>query len=73
MSLKNVGEVRTSLPDVQSMEMQILEKKYDTNVQQKFNASTCNVCNKDATDKYIHLAVSVTFTDLTNARSYRKY
>ena len=27
MSLKNVGEVRTSLPDVQSMEMQILEKK----------------------------------------------
>ena len=25
----------------------------DANVQQKFNTSTCSVCNKDATDKYI--------------------
>ena len=31
----------------------ILEEENDTNVQQKFNTSSCSVCNKDATDKYI--------------------
>ena len=34
-------------------EMQFLEEENDTNMQQKFNNSTCSVCNKDATDKYI--------------------
>ena len=46
-------KVGTSLPDVQSREMQILEEENDANMQQKFNTSTCSVCNKDATDKYI--------------------
>ena len=53
MSLNNVEEVRTGLPDVQSKKMQILEEKNDANVQQNFNTSTCSVCIKDATDKYI--------------------
>ena len=33
--------------------MQNLEEENDANMQQKFNTSTCSVCNKDATDKYI--------------------
>ena len=37
MSLKKVEEVATSLPDVQSMEMQILEEK------------TIQTCNKSST------------------------
>ena len=53
MSLNNMEKVGTSLPDVQSREMQILEEENDANMQQKFNTSTCSVCNKDATDKYI--------------------
>ena len=53
MSLNNVDEIGTSLPDVQSREMQILEEENDANVQQNLNTSTCSVCNKDATDKYI--------------------
>ena len=53
MNLNNVAEVGTKLPDVQSMEMQILEDESDASVQQKFNASTCSICNKDVTDKYI--------------------
>ena len=53
MNLNNVEEAGTSLPDVQSREMQILEEEKDANGQQKFNTSTCSVCNKDATDKYI--------------------
>ena len=47
-------KVGTSLPDVHSREMQILEEENDANMQQKFNTSTCSVCNKDATDKYIY-------------------
>ena len=56
MSLNKVEEVGRSLPDVQSREMQILEEENDNdaNVQQKFNTSTCSVCNKDETDKYIY-------------------
>ena len=46
-------KVGTSLLDVQSREMQILEEENDENMQQNFNTSTCNVCNKDATYKYI--------------------
>ena len=53
MSLKNVEEIGTSFSDVQSMKIQILEEEYDENLQQKFNTSTCSVCNKDAKDKYI--------------------
>ena len=53
MSLNNVEEVGTSLPDVQPREMQILEGENDANVQQNFNTSTCNVCNRDAIDKHI--------------------
>ena len=53
MSLNNMEKVGTSLPDVQSREMQNLEEENDANMQQKFNTSTCSVCNKDATDKYI--------------------
>ena len=53
MSLNNMEEVGTSLSDVQSREIQILEEESDANMQQKFNTSTCNVYNKDATDKYI--------------------
>ena len=70
MSLNNVEEVGTSLPDVQSREMQILEEVNDANVQQKFNTSSCCVCNKDATDKY-YLAVNVTFKCIAYGRSYR--
>ena len=53
MSLNNMEKVGTSLPDVQSREMQNLEEENDANMQQKLNTSTCSVCNKDATDKYI--------------------
>ena len=53
MSLNNVEEVGTRLPDIQSREIQILEEENDENVQQNFNTSTCSVCNKDATGKYI--------------------
>ena len=50
MSLNNVEEFGTSLPDVESMEIQILEKYNDASVQQKFNASICSGCNKDTKD-----------------------
>ena len=53
MFKNNMEKVGTSLPDVQSGEMQILEEEIDANVQQKFNISTCSICNKDAMDKYI--------------------
>ena len=53
MSLNKVEEVGTNLPDVQSMEMQILEEESDANVQEKFDISTCSICNKGATHKYI--------------------
>ena len=53
MSLNNTEKVGTSLLDVQSMEMQNLEKENDANMQQKVNTSTCSVCSKDATDKHI--------------------
>ena len=53
MSLNSVEEAGTSLPDIQSREIQTLEEENDANVQQNFNISTCSVCNKDATDKYI--------------------
>lgn len=33
--------------------MQISEEENDANVQQKFNTSTCSLCNKDVTDNYI--------------------
>ena len=53
MSLNNMEKVGTSLPDVQSGEIQILEEENDANVQQKFNISSCSICNKDTMDKYI--------------------
>ena len=53
MSLNNLEEIGASFPDVQAMEIEILEEENDANVQQKFNASTCSICNKDAKDKYI--------------------
>ena len=53
MSLNNVEETGTSLPAIQSREIQILEEENDANVQQNFNTSTCSACNKDATDNYI--------------------
>ena len=53
MTLSNMEKVGTSLPDVQSREMQNLEEEKDANMQQKFNTSACSLCNKDATDKYI--------------------
>ena len=70
MSLKKVEEVATSLPDVQSMEMQILEEK------------AIQTCNKSSTPQLaayvtktqqisIYLAVNVTFKYITDARSYR--
>ena len=43
----------TSLPDVQSREMQILEEESDANMQQKLSTSTCSICDKDTTGKYI--------------------
>ena len=46
-------EVGTSLLNVKSREMQIFEEENDPNRQQKFNTSTCNICNKNATGKYI--------------------
>ena len=53
MSLNNIEKVWTSLLDAQSMEMQNLEEEDDVNMQQKSNTSTCSVCNKEATGKYI--------------------
>ena len=53
MSLNSVEEAGTSLPDIQSREIQILKEENDANVQQNVNTSTCSVCNKDATDNYI--------------------
>ena len=35
------------------MEMQILEEENDASMQKKFNTSTCSLCNKEVTDKYI--------------------
>ena len=51
MSLNNVDKVGTSLPDVQSREMQILKEENNANMQQ--NTWTCSVCSKDSADKYI--------------------
>ena len=63
-------KVETSLVDVQSREMQNLEEENDANMQQKFNTSTCNTCNKDATDKYI--SCSECYIQIHySARSYR--
>ena len=45
MSLNNMEEFGTSLSDVQYKEIQILEEENDASVQQKFNASTCSICN----------------------------
>ena len=53
MSLKNIEKIGTRLAEVQSREMQILEEENDANIEQKFNTSTCSVCNKDATYNYI--------------------
>ena len=46
MSLDNVEKVGTSFPDVQF-------GRRKRCVPQNFNNSTCSVCNKDATDKYV--------------------
>ena len=51
------------------MEIQVLDEENDTNVQQKFNASTCSVSNKDAKVKY-DLAMNITFIYIIDARSY---
>ena len=51
MSLNKVDKVGTSLPDVQSREMQIFKEENNANMQQ--NTSTCSVCNKDSANKYI--------------------
>ena len=53
MSLKITKEVGIKFAGYQAMEKHILEEEYDANVQQKFNRSTCSVCNKDETSKYI--------------------
>ena len=53
MSLNNMEKVVTRFPDVQSIEMQNLEEENYANMQQKFNTSTCSICNKDATCKSI--------------------
>ena len=58
MSLNNMEKVGTSLPDVQSREMLILEEGNNANMQQKINTSTYSVCNKDATDKCISCSES---------------
>ena len=39
MGLNNMEKVETSLPDVQSREMQILEEENDANMQRKLNTS----------------------------------
>ena len=68
MSLNNLEKVVASLPDVQSMEIQILEEENYAKVQQKFNTSTCCVCNKDAKDKYIFCSECyITFMYITDA------
>ena len=53
MSLSNLEEFAASLLDAQFVEIQILEEENKAKVQQRFNASTYSVCNKDAKDKYI--------------------
>ena len=58
MGLNNMEKVETSLPDVQSREMQILEEENDANMQRKLNTSIWRVCNKDAVDKYISCSES---------------
>ena len=52
MSLNNLEKVGASFPDIQSMEIQILEEENDTKKQQNFNTSACSICN-DAKDKCI--------------------
>ena len=58
MGLNNMEKVGTSLTDVQSREMEILQKENDANMQRKLNTWTWRVCNKDATDKYISCSES---------------
>ena len=75
MNLNNVEEVGTKFPHVQSRKMQILEEENDANVQQKFNISTCSVCNKDATVKYIscsecHIQIHYRCTFLSSYQLY---
>ena len=75
MNLNNVEEVGTKFPHVQSRKMQILEEENDSNVQQKFNISTCSVCNKDATVKYIscsecHIQIHYRCTFLSSYQLY---
>ena len=75
MSLNNMEKVGTSLLDVQSMKMQNLEKENDANMQQKVNTSTCSVCSKDATDKYIscseyHIQIHYRCTFLPSCKLY---
>ena len=53
--------------------MQILEEENDVDVQQKFNTSTCSVCNKDATDKYISCSECHTQIHYTFLPSYQLY
>ena len=62
-------KVGTSFLDVQSREMQNVEEENDANMQQKLNTSTCSVCNKDTTDKYISCSeCHIKYN--TDARSY---
>ena len=73
--LKQHGKSWNKFADVQSSEIQILEEEKNANMQQKLNTSTCSVCNKDATDKYIscsecHIQLHYRCTFL---QSYRLY
>ena len=63
-------KVRTSLLDVQSMEMQNLEKENDANMQKKSTTQLAAYVTK-MQQISIYLAVNVTFKYITDARSYR--
>ena len=68
-------KVGTSFLDVQSREMQKVEEENDANMQQKLNTSTCSVCNKDTTDKYIscsecHIQIQYRCTFLLSYQLY---
>ena len=75
MRLNSVEQVGISLSDVQAIEKQSFKEKNYANAQQKFNASTCSVCNKDPKDRYIsciecHILIHYSCTFL---RPYQLY
>ena len=70
MSLNNVEEAGTSLLDIQSREMQILEEENDANGNKIATPQLAAYVTK-MQQISIYLALNVTFKYITDARSYR--